>query len=59
VEVFNKILVPVAGTDADNETVKLACRLAKRDKSVVTVKRALPAGRGNRFRDKKGRGNTG
>jgi nucleotide-binding universal stress UspA family protein len=46
--VFNKILVPVAGTDADVETIKLACRLAKKDKgkvwavSVVTIKRALP-----------------
>jgi len=46
--VFNKILVPVAGTEADIETIKLACRLAKRDKgkvwavSVVTIKRALP-----------------
>jgi nucleotide-binding universal stress UspA family protein len=46
--VFNKILVPVAGTDADIETIKLACRLAKKDKgkvwavSVVTIKRALP-----------------
>jgi nucleotide-binding universal stress UspA family protein len=46
--VFKQILVPVAGTDADAETIKLACRLAKRDKgkvwavSVVTIKRALP-----------------
>jgi nucleotide-binding universal stress UspA family protein len=46
--VFNKILVPVSGTDADAETIKLACRLAKKDKgkvwavSVVTIKRALP-----------------
>jgi nucleotide-binding universal stress UspA family protein len=46
--VFKKILVPVAGTDADAETIKLACRLAKKDKgkvwavSVVTIKRALP-----------------
>jgi nucleotide-binding universal stress UspA family protein len=46
--VFKKILVPVAGTDADLETIKLACRLAKKDKgkvwavSVVTIKRALP-----------------
>jgi nucleotide-binding universal stress UspA family protein len=45
---FKKILVPVAGTDADTETVKLACRLAKRDKGkvnvvyVVAIKRALP-----------------
>jgi nucleotide-binding universal stress UspA family protein len=46
--VFKQILVPVAGTDADAETIKLACRLAKKDKgkvwavSVVTIKRALP-----------------
>jgi nucleotide-binding universal stress UspA family protein len=46
--VFNKILVPVSGTDTDAETIKLACRLAKKDKgkvwavSVVTIKRALP-----------------
>jgi nucleotide-binding universal stress UspA family protein len=46
--VFKKILVPVSGTEADVETVKLACRLAKKDKgkvwavSVVTIKRALP-----------------
>ncbi len=45
---FKKILVPVAGTEADEEAMKLACRLAKKDKgkvwavSVVTVKRALP-----------------
>jgi nucleotide-binding universal stress UspA family protein len=46
--VFKKILVPVSGTEADIETVKLACRLAKKDKgkvwavSVVAIKRALP-----------------
>jgi nucleotide-binding universal stress UspA family protein len=46
--VFKKILVPVVGSDADAETIKLACRLAKKDKgkvwavSVVTIKRALP-----------------
>ncbi len=45
---FKDILVPVAGTGADDETIRLACRLAKRDKgkvwavSVVTIKRALP-----------------
>ena len=45
---FKKILVPVVGSDADAETTKLACRLAKKDKgkvlaiSVVTIKRALP-----------------
>jgi nucleotide-binding universal stress UspA family protein len=49
---FNKILVPVAGNQADWEAIKLAGRLARRDKekerakiwavSVVAIKRALP-----------------
>jgi len=45
---FHKILVPVVGTEADDEAVKLACRLAKKDKGkiwavyVITVSRALP-----------------
>lgn len=45
---FRKILVPVVGTEADEEAMKLACRLAKKDKGkvwafyVITVKRALP-----------------
>ena len=45
---FHKILVPVVGTEADDEAIRLACRLAKKDKSkiwavyVVTVKRTLP-----------------
>ena len=45
---FKKILVPVIGTEADDEAVRLACRLAKRDKGkiwavyVVTIKRTLP-----------------
>jgi nucleotide-binding universal stress UspA family protein len=45
---FHKILVPVVGTEADEEAMKLACRLAKKDKGkiwafyVITVKRALP-----------------
>ena len=45
---FKQILVPVAGKDSDTETIKLACRLAKKDKGkvwavfVVTIKRALP-----------------
>jgi nucleotide-binding universal stress UspA family protein len=46
--VLRQILVPVDGSEADTETVKLACQLAKRDKGkvwavcVVTIKRALP-----------------
>ncbi len=45
---FRKILVPVIGTEADDEAIRLACRLAKRNKGkiwavyVVTVKRTLP-----------------
>jgi len=45
---FHKILVPVIGTEADDEAIRLACRLAKRDKGkiwavcVVTLKRTLP-----------------
>ena len=45
---FRKILVPVVGTEADEEAIKLACRLAKKDKGkiwavyVITIKRALP-----------------
>lgn len=43
-----KVLVPVRGSEADEETMRLACRLAKKDKgkvwavSVVAIKRALP-----------------
>ena len=45
---FNKLLVPVIGTEADNEAMRLACRLAKKNKGkiwavyVITVKRSLP-----------------
>jgi len=45
---FHRILVPVIGTEADEEAIKLACRLAKKDKGkvcavyVITVKRTLP-----------------
>jgi len=45
---FYKILVPVIGTEADEEAIKLACRLAKKDKGkiwavyVITIKRTLP-----------------
>ena len=45
---FKRVLVPVVGSEADPEAMRLACRLAKKDKgkvwavSVVTVKRALP-----------------
>jgi nucleotide-binding universal stress UspA family protein len=46
--VFHRILVPVTGTEADEETMRLACWIAKRDKSklyavyVITIKRSLP-----------------
>ena len=45
---FGNILVPVNGTEADEEVINLACRLAKKDRSkiwavyVITVKRSLP-----------------
>jgi len=45
---FHNILVPVTGTEADEEAMKLACRLAKKNKAkirtvyVITVKRTLP-----------------
>ncbi len=45
---FKKILVPVIGTEADDEAIRLACRLAKKDKGkiwaiyVITVRRSLP-----------------
>jgi nucleotide-binding universal stress UspA family protein len=45
---FHKILVPVIGTEADEEAMRLACRLAKKDKSKILaiysikIKRDLP-----------------
>lgn len=45
---FSKIVVPVTGTTADDEVMKLACQLAKQSKAkvwvvyVLTVKRTLP-----------------
>lgn len=45
---FDKILVPISGTDTDEETMRLACRLAKKAKGriwavyVITVQRTLP-----------------
>ena len=47
-DVFHRILVPVTGTEADDETIRTACWIAKRDKSrlfvmyVITIKRSLP-----------------
>ena len=45
---YNRILIPVVGTGADEEAMRLACRLAKKGKGkiwsvrVITVKRSLP-----------------
>lgn len=45
---FSKILVPVVGTRADEEAVRLGVQLAKKNKAkmwavyVVTIKRSLP-----------------
>ncbi len=45
---FHKILVPVVGTEADDEAIRLACWLAKKDKGkiwavyVIAVRRSLP-----------------
>jgi nucleotide-binding universal stress UspA family protein len=45
---FSKILVPVTGSQVDDEAMRLACRLAKKNKGkiwavyVITVKRSLP-----------------
>ena len=45
---FSRILVPVTGTQADEEAVELACGLAKQNKSqvhaiyIITLKRDLP-----------------
>lgn len=45
---FHRILVAVTGTGADEETMHMACWIAKRDKSklyaiyVIAVKRSLP-----------------
>jgi nucleotide-binding universal stress UspA family protein len=45
---LRRILVPVTGTTADSETMRMACWVAKREKSklyamyVITIKRSLP-----------------
>ena len=45
---FSRILVPVAGTEADEDTLALACRLAGKGKTtilgvhVIPVERSLP-----------------
>jgi nucleotide-binding universal stress UspA family protein len=47
--VFHRVLVPITGyIEADEETMRMACWISKRDKSklyamyVITVKRSLP-----------------
>jgi len=42
---FRKILVPVAGADADIETIKLACRLARKEKAKLLVVHVIPIAR--------------
>ena len=45
---FQRILVPVVGTEADEEAIRLGCKLAKKNKTkiwavyVLTLKRSLP-----------------
>ncbi|MBI4286630.1 MAG: universal stress protein [Chloroflexi bacterium] len=45
---FHRILVPVAGSESDDEAIRLACRLARKDKGkvwavyIITIKRSLP-----------------
>jgi len=46
--VYHRILVPITGTSADDDTMKLACWISKKDKArlfamyVITIKRSLP-----------------
>jgi nucleotide-binding universal stress UspA family protein len=42
---FHNILVPVAGTHADIETIKLACQLARREKAKILVVHVIPISR--------------
>jgi nucleotide-binding universal stress UspA family protein len=39
---FHKILVPVDGSDADADSIKLACRLAKSEKAKILVVHIIP-----------------
>jgi nucleotide-binding universal stress UspA family protein len=45
---FEKILVPVIGTEADEEAIRLGCQLARKQKAkiwavfVIAIKRSLP-----------------
>lgn len=42
---FQNILLPVSGADADEEAIKLACRLAKPDKAKLCAVYIIPIGR--------------
>lgn len=39
---FHKVLVPVSGTDADIDTINLACRLARKEKSKILILYVIP-----------------
>lgn len=45
---FHRVLVPIGGTEADEEAIKLACGLTRKKKGiiwaiyVITIKRTLP-----------------
>jgi nucleotide-binding universal stress UspA family protein len=45
---FRKILIPVSGAETDIETIKLACRLVRKDRAkilviyVIPIERSLP-----------------
>ena len=45
---FQKILVPVIGTEADEEAIRLGCQLARKNKAkiwavyVIAIKRSMP-----------------
>ena len=38
---FQRILVPVVGTEADREAIRLGCKLGKKDKAKECVDRML------------------
>jgi nucleotide-binding universal stress UspA family protein len=42
---FHSILVPVNGSPADEEAIKLACRLAKKDKAKIMAVYTIPIDR--------------
>lgn len=45
---FRRILVPITGSEADDDTVRMACWIARKDKSklyaiyIITIQRSLP-----------------